>query len=46
MASHRARKLGLCVQGPAVAKDHGMPLTPILVVDLRAVSGSECRHRS
>src|SRR5713226_4283874 len=32
-------------QRPAVAEDDGLTFTPVFVVDLRAVIGSDCGHR-
>lgn len=34
----------VCAQGPAMAKDYGLALTPVLVMDLRPIFGCEVRH--
>src|SRR5882762_5101106 len=36
---------GIRAQGPPVAEDHWLSRTPILVVNLRAVLGRNCRHK-
>src|SRR5207253_101720 len=35
---------GVCAQWPAVAEDDGLSTAPVLVVDLRAVLGSDRGH--
>jgi len=32
-------------EGPSVIKDHGLPRTPVLLVDVCAIRGGNCRHR-
>src|SRR6266568_2558933 len=35
---------GVRAQRPAMTEDHGLSAAPVLVIDLRAVLGSDCGH--